>query len=149
MSWAIAANWLAVLGTLVLTFGTGAQAWANLAEFKSLQASVSEAATDVLAETLGDALRAVIAAPVTDTLEYWSLLARLLVRGLRLRLVQRSIQGAIILMPRRLAQLRDKGGEEAVQMARFIRAAEVWAIFMIGSGLALVGATIQLALAYQ
>ncbi len=31
-------------GLILLTFGTGAQAWANLAEFKSLQASISKAA---------------------------------------------------------------------------------------------------------
>jgi hypothetical protein len=55
MSWAIAANWLAVFGTLVLTFGTGAQAWANLAEFKNLQASVSEDASDAIWKTLPDA----------------------------------------------------------------------------------------------
>jgi ornithine cyclodeaminase/alanine dehydrogenase-like protein (mu-crystallin family) len=41
MSWAIAADWLAVFGLVLLTFGTGAQAWANLAEFKSLRKAVS------------------------------------------------------------------------------------------------------------
>ena len=44
MSWAIAANWLAVLGLALLTFGTGAQALANLAEFKSVRAVISEEA---------------------------------------------------------------------------------------------------------
>ncbi len=52
-------------------------------------------------------------------------------------------------MPGRLAQIRAKGGDEAVEMARFLRSAEVWAILMIGSALALAAAVIQLALAYQ
>jgi hypothetical protein len=47
MSWAIAADWLAVFGLVLLTFGTGAQAWANLAEFKSLRKAVSGYAGDV------------------------------------------------------------------------------------------------------
>ena len=37
MSWAIAGDWLAVAGLILLTFGTGAQAWANLAEFRSMR----------------------------------------------------------------------------------------------------------------
>jgi len=63
-------------------------------------------------------------------------------------LAQRSILSAVILMPHTLAQLRAKGGEEAVQMARFIRLAEVWSILMIGSALALAAGIIQLVLAY-
>jgi hypothetical protein len=148
MSWAIAANWLAVLGTFVLTFGTGAQAWANLAEFKSLQESVSDVTSRALSEMTGEAVaRALVMpmAPVTSLLRF----AWMFVRLLRLLLARRSIQSALILMPRKLAELRSKGGEEAVQMARFIRSAEVWAILMVGSALALAAAVIQLALAYQ
>jgi hypothetical protein len=36
-----------------------------------------------------------------------------------------------------------EGGEEAVELARFLRLAEIWAIIMIGSGLGLVAAVIQ------
>ncbi len=46
MAWALATDWLAVTGLLVWTFGTGAQAWANLKEFKNLRAIVSAAAAD-------------------------------------------------------------------------------------------------------
>ena len=67
----------------------------------------------------------------------------------RLVLARASILSAVILMPGRLAQIRAKGGDEAVEMARFLRSAEVWAILMIGSALALAAAVIQLALAYQ
>jgi hypothetical protein len=53
---------------------------------------------------------------------------------------------AVIVMPRRLAQLRAAGGDDAVQLARFLRLAQVWGILMIGSALAL-AACIQPALA--
>ncbi len=36
MGWGLAAAWLAVAGLVILTFGTGVQAWANLAEFKTV-----------------------------------------------------------------------------------------------------------------
>jgi hypothetical protein len=56
-------------------------------------------------------------------------------------------QCATIVMPRRLAQLRAAGGDDAVQLARFLWLAQVWGIPMIGSALALVAACIRLALA--
>jgi hypothetical protein len=52
-------------------------------------------------------------------------------------------------MPRRVALLYDEGGREAVDLGRLIRAAEAWAILMIGSAFALVSAVIELALAYE
>jgi hypothetical protein len=48
-----------------------------------------------------------------------------------------------------LTRLRNEGGEEAVELARFLRLAEIWAIIMIGSGLGLVAAVIQLAISYS
>ena len=51
-------------------------------------------------------------------------------------------------LPGKLRELRAEGGDEAVQLARFLRLAEVWTILMIGSALALAAAVIQLALAY-
>ncbi len=44
MGWGLAAAWLAVAGLVILTFGTGVQAWANLAEFKSLRRKVTKEA---------------------------------------------------------------------------------------------------------
>ena len=58
-------------------------------------------------------------------------------------------QSAVIVMPRRLAQLRAAGGDDAVQLARFLRLAQVWGILMLGSALALVAACIRPALAWQ
>lgn len=52
MGWGLAAAWLAVVGTLVLTFGTGAQAWANLAEFESLKEIVSKEVSDAIKQIL-------------------------------------------------------------------------------------------------
>jgi hypothetical protein len=43
--------------------------------------------------------------------------------------------------------LRAAGGDDAVQLAGFLRLAQVWGILMIGSALALVAACIRLALA--
>jgi len=147
MGWGLAAAWLAVAGLILLTFGTGAQAWANLAEFKSLQATVSKVASDAIAETILEGGTIALLARISSSSQF--ALARMFLRLLRLTLARLSIQSAVILMPRTLAQLRAKGGDEAVQMARFIRSAEVWAILMLGSALALVAAVIQLALAYQ
>ncbi len=70
-----------------------------------------------------------------------------MIRVLGLELVSHSFQSAVIVMRRRLAQLRAAGGDGAVQLARFLRLAQVWGILMIGSALALVAACIQLALA--
>jgi hypothetical protein len=49
-------------------------------------------------------------------------------------------QSAVIVVPGRLAQLR-AAGDDAVQLARFLRLAQVWGILVIGS------ACIRLALA--
>ena len=58
-------------------------------------------------------------------------------------------QSTVIVMPRRLAQLRAAGGDDAVQLARFLRFAQVWDILMLGCVLALVAACIQPPLAWQ
>jgi hypothetical protein len=54
MGWTLAQDWLSVVGLILLTFGTGAQALANLAEFKSLQASISKAAHDAIKDSVDD-----------------------------------------------------------------------------------------------
>ena len=52
-SWGLAADWLAVAGTALLTFGTGAQAWANLTEFITLRRSLQWDALEALSDELG------------------------------------------------------------------------------------------------
>ena len=150
MSWGIAANWLAVLGLIVLTYGTGAQAWADLAEFKSLRETISQEASEALGWI---ELEDQWLDPLTDRLGRLAvpmLLVKAAIRRIRIlraRLAGKTIPGAVILMPRKLSQLRAKGGDQAVDMVRLIRSAEVWAIIMAGSALTLVAACIQLALA--
>jgi hypothetical protein len=42
--------------------------------------------------------------------------------------------------PKALSKIREKGGEDAVELARFVHMAIVWAILMLGSGLILIAA---------
>jgi hypothetical protein len=53
----------------------------------------------------------------------------------------------IFLIPRYMIQVRMKGGDEAVQLTRYLRLAVIWTVIMLGSALALAAAAIQLALA--
>jgi hypothetical protein len=130
MGWGLAAAWLAVASLVLVTFGTGAQAWANLAEYKSARRAIGQATLDALrgAQDVGYLLSIVTRGDPGLTF---------------------IIAAFMFLMPHKLREVRARGGEEAVQMARFLRSAEVWAILMVGSALALVAAAIQLALTYQ
>ena len=46
-----------------------------------------------------------------------------------------------------MTEIRAWSGTEAVQLTRFMRLAEVWAILMVGSGFALAAAVVQLTFA--
>jgi len=61
----------------------------------------------------------------------------------------RTKLGALVSYPGNLESLRKAGGENAVQLARYLRRARIWAVLQVGSVLILVAAVIQLALAYQ
>jgi hypothetical protein len=127
MSWAIAGDSLAVIGLLFLTFGTGAQAWVNLAEFKSMRQTVSKVTLAAFNDVISEAAE-----------------KRSGFDPLGLGLIRRFMSSS---MPRKLAEVRVSGEIEAVELARFLRLAGVWTILMIGSAFALVAAVIQLALA--
>jgi hypothetical protein len=127
MSWAIAGDSLAVIGLLFLTFGTGAQAWVNLAEFKSMRQTVSKVTLAAFNDVISEAAK-----------------KRSGFDPLGLGLIRRFMSSS---MPRKLAEVRVSGEIEAVELARFLRLAGVWTILMIGSAFALVAAVIQLALA--
>jgi hypothetical protein len=146
MSWGIAQCWLAVLGVLLVTYGTGAQAWANLNEFQNLQGRVKKRASDAIRESLGKAAADLLSLSGPSS---WFRVIWMPWHLTRLLLARGSVRNAIILMPRRVALLYDEGGPEAVDLGRLIRAAEAWAILMIGSAFALVSAVIELALAYE
>jgi hypothetical protein len=127
MSWAIAGDSLAIIGLLLLTFGTGAQAWVNLAEFKSMRQTVSKVTLAAFNDVISDAAE-----------------KRSGFDPLGLALIRRFMSSS---MPRKLAEVRVSGEIEAVELARFLRLAGVWTILMIGSAFALAAAAIQLALA--
>jgi hypothetical protein len=52
MSWATSALWAAALGLLLLACGTGAQAWANVTEYRDLWDSVGPAASQAVQNNL-------------------------------------------------------------------------------------------------
>jgi uncharacterized membrane protein len=139
MSWVIAGDWLAVLGLLFLTTGTAAQAWANLSEFESLRQTISQAASNALAgrATHGSLTGISVSVPV----------GFLVGRRRPRQFSVLKIPLLILLRPAQLARIRTEGGDEAVQLAQFLRQAEVWGIIMIGSALGLAAAVIQLVLA--
>jgi hypothetical protein len=141
MSWVIAGDWLAVLGLLFLTTGTAAQAWANLSEFESLRQTISQAASNALAgrATHGSLTGISVSVPV----------GFLIGRRQPRRFSVLKVPLLILLRPAQLARIRTEGGDEAVQLAQFLRQAEVWGIIMVGSALGLAAAVIQLVLAYR
>jgi hypothetical protein len=155
MSLAITGDVLAVAGTTVLTFGTGVQALANLAEFKTLRQIVRK---EVALALWGDpsdysptwssrisAAAARTAAPGTPAAV--TILGFMVTRALWLRLKLWFNLNLLFRFPKAAARIRAKGGDEAVQLAQFLRLTEVWGILMVGSALALAAACIQLALA--
>jgi hypothetical protein len=48
MGWALAAGWVTVAGLVLLAVGTGAQAWANLSEYRDLFRTATESARKAL-----------------------------------------------------------------------------------------------------
>jgi hypothetical protein len=125
MSLAIAGDVLGVAGTAVLTLGTGAQAWANLAEYKSMRQQVSKAALDSLDDAIDDV-------GVGGGGQFGFVVVILFF---------------FLHLQDRLVRIRAKGGDEAVQLVRFRGLARLWTILMIGSALVLAASVIQLALA--
>jgi hypothetical protein len=134
--WGFAAGWLVVAGTTLLTIGTGAQASANLARYESSREAVKTA----VGETAIARARAryVATMPVIKKVFPFGLVPVLL-ENLTL----------IFLTPSKLAEIRNKGGEEAVELREYLRSAAAWGVLMAGSTLVLVATVIQLALAYQ
>jgi len=150
MSWAITGDWLGVAALVLATFGTGAQAWANLAQYKILRRSIPDAASDAV----GDALTSVTVDAMMPALMLVFHSGSACGRG---HLPSWAVGPAfylkyifliIFFFPRNLMEIRTRGGDDAVQLAQFLRLAMVWGILMAGSVLALAAAAIQLALAW-
>ena len=129
MSWGLAAGWITVAGLLLLTVGTAAQAWANLSEYRDLFRTATRSVQKAL--WTGRLIAGIGAGVATSSLM------------LSFLLILEAFRGS-----RRLAAVRQAGGEEAVRLAQLLRLAGVWSILMAGSALILAAAVIQLALAY-
>jgi hypothetical protein len=155
MSWAITGDGLGVAALVLATFGTGAQAWANLAEYKSLRQIVRKEVASALwhdppASSRYWSARISAAAARTATPRTpvaVTILGVIVNRALWLRLKLWFNLNLLFRFPKAVTRIRAKGGDDAVQLAQFLRLTEVWGILMVGSALALAGACIQLALA--
>ena len=99
MRWTLAQDWLSVVGLILVTLGTGAQALANLAEFKSLQASISEAARDAIKDSPVEALMSL------TTVDVRSLLV-LILQLIGALIARKSILGAVLMPGRRPSSAR-------------------------------------------
>jgi hypothetical protein len=141
--------WLTAIGALLLSIGTGAQAWSALAEFKSLRAALLKADPDNLRRLLSP-----MSDPFAPAVMVWAKLDSRRPRGFWAR-AWRQIK----LRPRRwwvdhrgswyfrfykllrlsaaAREAQSKGGENAVELARFMRQALLWTVLMVGSMLVL------------
>jgi hypothetical protein len=65
-------------------------------------------------------------------------------------ITRRTVAAAItiLLVPRKMVDIRTKGGDDAVELAQLVRLAASWILLMVGAILVLATAVIQLALAY-
>ena len=152
------ADWLAVAGLLLVTAGTGAQAWGNLIEFRSLRDAIRDAAADETRAVMErpQAVDPYIASafgfggPISKAQKEAARAShRFLSNPLVLSTVVLVTVALIPLSPlfwyrSGLARIRAQGGESAVQLARFIRQAAVWGILMLGSVLVLAASVITL-----
>jgi hypothetical protein len=138
MSWQLAESWLSVCGLSLLTIGTGVQAWTNLAEFRALretaQAVVGNEPTAAVLGAFFDFHRKGQKRPL---FRGWQLLAIF---------VPFLILYWVVLTSIAYSGVRNRGGADRVQLARFIRLAAVWAVLMVGAALALAAALINLVL---
>jgi hypothetical protein len=150
MGWGLAANWVIVAGSVLLTIGTGAQAWASLSEYGDLFGETPDHAVSAFISISG------LTSLSTSTADYPGppIVGRILdLLGITPEVLQMfqpfvSAVSAIFVIPRKLAAIRAAGGEDAARLAQLLRQAGVWTLLMAGSMLVLAGAAIQLALIY-
>ena len=136
MSWTLAEDWLSVAGLLLLAAGTGAQAWAAVAEYRRLIGTLTDETRTRIqgAGPLSQAFMAGLSAGDPQA----GLVARWIVTAVV----------AIVVVPRKMTEIRSKGGDDALELAKLLRLAGVWGVLMLGAILVLAAAVIQLVLAY-
>ena len=141
MPWALVASWLVVVGSFLLTLGTGVQALAFRSEYRdlfgNLEAEKSQTIEGLKAvEPALSGLMIALGGGDSDSLSI-RLLLRILVAF-----------PIVITIPLKIAAIRQASGEEAVRLARLLRETIAWSVLMTGSVLILAAVTIQLVLAY-
>jgi DNA phosphorothioation-dependent restriction protein DptG len=127
-SWSTAGDWLTVAGSSLLVFGTWAQAWASLTEYRDLFKDMPQAARAAL--EVSKASRITI------------------LRSRRVAVVTPAAMAFITEIPRQLEQIREAHGEVAARAAQLMRLTAVWSVLAVGAVLILLAAVIQLVLAY-
>jgi hypothetical protein len=115
MGWSLAAAWMIVAGSVLLTIGTGAQAWANLSEYRDLISRLPEEASLAL---------------VRGWLRFFILTSS----GLPVVAAAAALSAAAALVK----------PEDTERLARLARLTAVWTVLMVGSALVLAAAIIQL-----
>jgi hypothetical protein len=149
MSWALAEDWLAIVGLILLTYGTGAQAAASFADYKALWKKVKYQAKDAFTENLfTENLGTLAAAANIATQDTGQARPSFSWEAVwRRPAMWRRILTAAFTVPRKLPQLRDRNAPEAADLAKAVRSTAVWAVIMIGSALSLASGIILLVLA--
>jgi len=145
MSWALVEGWTVVAGALLLTTGTGAQAWENLARYRS-HSGPSRKATrrafwDALLIKPGES-PGIVLAPLMPPPPIW------LARKFWYKWLPRALFQAVVRTPQKMTQIQQDAGDDAVEWAQLLRSTGLWTVLMAGSALVLTGAAVHLALAY-
>ena len=135
MSLAITGYALAVSSAALLTIGTGMQALANFGEYRSLKKTVGTKMAAMYQGKTKPGETCPVPVAVNTSVSLFAVIWVDLVLLFRAALA--------------VGKIREGGGKDAAEAARFLRAAEVWAILAIGSVLALAAAVIQLRLAVK
>jgi hypothetical protein len=118
--WGFAAGWLVVVGTTLLTIGTGAQARASLDKYASSREAVLTSLSEPAAGK-GRIRRYVAGMPAIKRVFPFRLAPDLL-----------EILTFIFLTPSKLADIRRQGGEEAAELSEYLRSAAAWGVLMAG-----------------
>lgn len=132
---------MTVIGLLLLTLGTGAQAWTNLTEYQDLFSTVPEATRRAVREQFTDWHLPRRWYLSLGTLSF----ARILIAGAN---ALRHLLLALKQTPQKMIEIRHASGNDAARIVQLARQAAIWTVLMLGSMFVMAGAIIQLVHAY-
>jgi hypothetical protein len=125
-------GWLTVGGLWLLAVGTGAQAWVAAADYRQVFTRLTDGTPrEVLA----------ILKPVGQSLSFIG-------AGMKILPYVVATGITVVTAPRKMAEIRAAGSDEATQLAVLLRTTVAWTVLMLGSILVLAGAAIQLWFTY-